>query len=290
MELGSTFARPWGAPPPLAADARRSRERVAAGRSGVRPRAGLAAAYRGWLLRVIEEMGASVSYFVDRAYRGQRGKIAMMSGLAEDASAATELDRVLRRLRRRWEHRFDELAQDLADFFSRDALRRTDEQLMRILRRGGMAVEFRLTPAVREVLAAIVRENVSLIRSIPEQYLGGVEGAVMRSVTAGRDLAGLTRELRHTYGVTRRRAELISLDQNQKATGAITRARYLDLGIERAVWRHSHAGREPRPTHLANDGHEYDVARGWFDPDPRVRAYIRPGELINCRCFSQPVI
>lgn len=227
---------------------------------------------------------------VDAERRIFKGRIVAGPRIAEDASAAVDLDAVIRRLRRTWLRRFDRMADRLADYFATEAMQRTDEQLLRILRRGGMSVRFRLTPRVREQLAAIVRENVGLIRSIPEHYLTQVEGAVMRSVTAGRDEHALVRELRQQYGVTRRRAELISLDQNNKATGAIARARYLDLGIERAIWRHSHAGREPRPTHLANDGREYDVARGWFDPDPRVRKYIRPGELINCRCYSQPVI
>jgi uncharacterized protein with gpF-like domain len=151
-----------------------------------------------------------------------------------------------------------------------------------------MSVEVKFGRETRDALSAIIHENVALIRSIPEQYLTQVEGLVMRSVTAGRDLATLTSDLQQQYGVTRRRAQLISLDQNNKATGDIQRLQYLDMGIERAIWRHSHAGKEPRPSHVANDGNEYDVRQGWYDP--HERKYIKPGELIRCRCFSQPIL
>ena len=39
-----------------------------------------------------------------------------------------------------------------------------------------------------------------------------------------------------------------------------------------------------------NDGKEYDIKTGWFDPDPKVRKHIRPGELIHCRCLVTPVL
>jgi len=51
---------------------------------------------------------------------------------------------------------------------------------------------------------------------------------------------------------------------------------------------HSHAGKEPRPSHLANDGKPYKIAEGWYDPDEKK--YVWPGTLINCRCFSKPVV
>lgn len=273
----------------LAIDATpRPPRRTADGRQiarGIRPSAAVRDAYQARLLRLVDDMGRSVSYWLAARYRRQQDRI---EALAMDAPPATELAEVIRRLRRRWEWRFDRGAEDLAKFFAKAVHQRSDSELRRILKRAGFAVEFSISREVRDALRAIVAENVSLIRSIPEQFLTQVEGSVMRSVLAGRDLRTLTQEIQHHHGVTRRRAELISVDQNNKASGAIQRLQYLDLGIERAIWRHSHAGKEPRPTHVANDGQEYDVARGWWDP--AERRYIRPGELIRCRCFSQPIL
>ena len=292
LRLGDSFSRPWPAPPSQrspATDAalRRTRERAGRTASAVRPPAAVAATYRTRLLRLIAEMDNSVCYWTSARFRqteDQREHLRM----AMDATAADDLQGALRNLRRRWSRRFAALADDLAAYFAKASRDRTDAELKRILKRSGLSVDFKPTRTMREALDAIVAENVSLIRSIPEQYLGRVEGAVMRSVLEGRDLAGLTADIRQIYGVTRRRAELIARDQNNKASAALQRVRYGELGIERATWRHSRAGREPRPSHVANDGNEFDVREGWLDP--AIGKRIWPGTEINCRCVAIPVM
>ena len=161
---------------------------------------------------------------------------------------------------------------------------------MKILRDAGIAIPFRITPEMRDIMDATVAENVALIRSIPQHYHTEVEVMVMQSVKAGRDLSQLSDNLEARYDITRRRAELIARDQNNKATASLNQARQVALGIEEGVWLHSHAGKEPRPTHVANNGKKFDIKKGWFDPDKRVRRHILPGELINCRCTWKAVV
>jgi uncharacterized protein with gpF-like domain len=98
----------------------------------------------------------------------------------------------------------------------------------------------------------------------------------------------LAKELQEHYGVTKRRAAFISLDQNNKASSAFNRVRQLEVGITRAIWMHSHAGKKPRPSHVKNDGKPYDVNRGWFDP--HEQKWIFPGELPRCRCTSRSIV
>ena len=250
----------------------------------VRSNAGIAAAYKRRLLALLDEMSASYEHWLRAQYRAKPPAMAM------DASAARELDRELRRLGTRWQRRIDEAAPRLAAWFARAASTRSEAALRKILRDAGISVKFTITKGMRDVLDATVADNVSLIKSIPSQYATEVQGLVMRSVTAGRDLEQLTRDLRARYDVTERRAVLIARTQNNMATAAMTRVRHVDLGIEEALWLHSHAGREPRPTHLANDRKKYKIAEGWFDPDPKVRRHIWPGELINCRCVPKPIV
>lgn len=102
---------------------------------------------------------------------------------------------------------------------------RSESSPRKILRDGGISVEFRKTAAMRDVIDATVNANVSLIKSIPSQYFDQVEGAVMRSVQTSRDLAGLVQELERFSGITRRRAAFIALDQNNKATSSFNTAR-----------------------------------------------------------------
>jgi hypothetical protein len=322
------FLRPFlGAPAVLALDAGpRPPRRTEDGRpvgAAVRPSAGVRAAYGARLRRLVDEMHVSIVYWLSAAYGREEGRIATLAGdsiapyiggeggsdvshsvvervplpplgtqsdpslMAMD-TPSTEIGIVIRRLRRRWLARFADASQDLARYFAKAVYRRNRDELGRILRQAGMTVELRVGRHVQDVLGAIVHENVSLIRSIPEQYLTQVEGSVMRSVLAGRDQASLVADLQQQHGVVRRRAEFIALHQNNSASNMIQRVQFLDMGIERAIWRHSHAGRVPRPSHVANDGKEYDVRDGWFDP--HEQKYITPGQLPNCRCFSQPIL
>lgn len=248
----------------------------------VRPNVGVAVAYRRRLLHMVDEMHASVVWWVRAAWRRNEPH------MARDEAPMDTLRKALAELVGRWKQNFDEASDGLARYFATAMASRSDAALRRILRDGGFSVRFRMTPAMREVFKATVQANVALIRTIPEQYLAGVEGAVARSVQAGRDLAGLVKHIDKLHQVSRSRAELIARDQNNKATSALTRGRQLDLGIGRAVWMHSRAGVEPRPCHVEMDGVEYDLARGMWDREER--AWVHPGELINCRCVSRPVV
>jgi len=250
----------------------------------VHPNAGLQAWYRRRLLALVDEMHDSYLYWLKAAYA------ANPPAIAQDELPSAALQRALKRLVKRWRKNFATAADELAVYFMTKIEKRSRATLMKILRDGGWTVELNITPALRDVIRASVIENVALIKSIPEQFHTQVEGLVMRSVTAGRDLAPLTKALQKQFGVTRRRAELIARDQNNKATAAITRARYVDLGLTEAIWLHSGGGKQKRPTHVANSGKRFDVVKGWFDPDPKVRRFIHPGELINCRCVCRPVV
>lgn len=249
----------------------------------VHPNAGIEAMYHRKLAALVDEMARSYAYWVKAQYRETPPV------LAQDAAPAKELQRELSLVGKRWQKRIDEMAPRLATWFADSTSRRSTAALKRILKEGGMSVDFKMTAPMLDAYAATLQENVSLIKSIGSQYHTEIEGLVMRSVSAGRDLADLTKELEHRYGVTRRRAALIALDQNNKATSTFVKVRQVNLGLM-ATWLHSHGGKEPRPTHVANSGKVYDPAKGWFDPDPKVRRRIWPGELIKCRCVSRTVV
>lgn len=250
------------------------------------PSAGVQAAYLAKLNKLIEQMDDSVMYWVRTRYKNnQPATIAM-----DDVLPANELKRTIDELVKRWTKAWNDAAPELAKYFSLAALDRNDANLRQILRDANWTVRFKMTKGMRDVLKATIDENVGLIKSIPQQYFKAVRGDVMRSIQAGRDMGTLSKALQKNYGVTKRRAALIARTQNNLATGAMDRARKMELGLTKSKWRHSHAGKEPRPTHLANDGKLYDHVKGWYDPDPKVRRHIYPGELINCRCSSITVV
>lgn len=241
---------------------------------------GVEARYRRRLDALVADMANSVAYWVEAAYKANPPR------MAQDALPSRELQKRIKELSARWLRRFDEMAQAIAEQFVTSSRRATDTAFSASLKAAGWAVEFKMTPAMRDALNATIGENVALIRSIPQQYLLEVEGIVMRGFTQGRDLKQISDALQKRYGVTKRRAALIARDQSNKATATVVKARRLELGITKAIWMHSHAGKEPRQSHVAADGKEFDIAKGCYIDGE----YIQPGELINCRCSSKTVL
>lgn len=245
------------------------------------PNAGVEAEYNRRLAALVRDMSDSVEYWLKLDYRRNESRI-----VAEDASPANELRRTMRDLSKRWLKTFDEGAEKLADWFARKSMGSTDAQLKSILRDAGVSVKFQMTQGMKDAFDAVRNENVQLIKSIGSQYLGDVEGMVQRSVVQGRNLGELSKNLEERYGVTKRRAALIARDQNNKASSAMTQQRQLDLGITQGVWRHSHAGKVPRQSHVDADGETFDINKGMFLDGE----WIMPGTLINCRCTWRPII
>lgn len=251
----------------------------------VRPNVGVEVTYRKRLQRLIDEMNNSIGYWLAACYGSNPPAI------AQDELPAAELLKTFRQLRRRWLKKFNDAAPKIARAFAESSKNHVDNSFQKILEDAGMVVDFKMTSTVRDVFTASVAENVGLIKSIASENLTDVEGILMRSVTVGRDLGTMTQELEKRFDLTRKRASLIARDQNNKATAVITLARQQEAGILKARWLHSSAGKKPRPDHVAFSqgklgGPEYDVSKGALISGE----WIYPGQLINCRCVSRPIL
>lgn len=246
------------------------------------PNAGLRQRYQKQMLAVIRRMAGSVEYWLE----AQRKKDP--PELAEDALPSVEMQRRYKELAARWQKHFDDMAPTVAEIFLKKQFQGTDSAMREALRTAGWTVKFTMTPGVRDAFEASLAENVGLIRSIAHRYLGEVEGIVMRNYASGRDVTQMAKEIRTRFHVAADRAVLIARDQSNKANAVVQRARQKELGITEAIWMHSHAGKEPRRTHVAMNGKRYPVDKGMWDAE--VQAFIYPGELINCRCVGRSVL
>lgn len=249
----------------------------------VQPNSGVEAAYRKRLESEIDAMHRSIEYWITAAYRAEPP-----ATMATDESAASYLNRVMQGLARRWNAKFRDMSDELGRHFATQATERADGALKSILKRGGWTVGFKLTAPMNDALQATIAENVGLIRSIGEHHLQEVQGLVMRSVAAGRDIGTLREQLQARYGITKRRAALCARDQTNKATATTVRVRQESLGIVEAIWRHSGGGRHPRPKHLAADGQRYEVSKGL--PIGDKGEWVLPGQEVSCRCMSISII
>jgi uncharacterized protein with gpF-like domain len=213
--------------------------------------------------------------------------------LAQDASPKSAQQRLLAelsRLQTYWQKHFEQLANKLVRRWAGASYKDNANAWKAQARRAGFTVDMRLTPAQATVLDTAVANNVALIKSIPAQFATDVQGIVSRSFVAGRDLATMADELRKRGGVTVDRAALIARDQSNKLTADMNSARQRELGLQWAVWKHSSAGKEPRPNHVKAGREEwiFDTQIG-IDFGDKF-GHVLPGQAINCRCGSRTLI
>jgi len=152
---------------------------------------------------------------------------------------------------------------------------------------GGLSLNTGIvTPELAEVSKAIIAENVSLIKSIPEEYLNDVTGAVMRSIS-GAGMFDLQPEIQKYSGATERRAKLIALDQTRKTYSLISKVKMESLGVTHFIWLHTGGSQSPRESHVEIDGHIFSFEnliaeqRALGVPE-RDLGYV--GVPVNCRC------
>lgn len=140
----------------------------------------------------------------------------------------------------------------------------------------------------REFLSASIAQNVSLIKSIPEEYFTKVQGAVLRSITDGKGLEDLVPFFADQEGVEERRAKNIAIDQTHKAYNGLNRERMKSVGVREFEWIHSGGGIHPRVMHQDMNGKIYRFDRLPIIEENGERGI--PGQAINCRCTMVPVV
>ncbi len=244
------------------------------------PNAGIEAAYRKKLQALIAEMCGSFEYWIEAQYRKDAPLI------AEDALPIDAMNKRIKELSERWKKKFNDMAKKIATDFAIKSANATNSAMLSALRDAGWMVKMPDTSAYKDVMKANIQWNVSLIKSIPEKYFGQIEAIVSNGFTRGHDLAYITEQIHDKTGATMDRAALIARDQNKKISETVQTARRKQLGITQAIWKHSHAGKYPRQSHLKADGKIYNIDEGCLIDGE----YIYPGEEINCKCMSKAIL
>lgn len=137
---------------------------------------------------------------------------------------------------------------------------------------------------------AIIKENLSLIKSIPEEFFKKLTFAMSQAIQNGQSLTQFKKELMKIKGMTERRASLIARDQSNKAYNAISRRKLQACGVTQFEWIHTGISKVPRPYHKNVLNHNiFDLSKPpVIDTTTGEHGY--PGQLINCRCMMRPVV
>jgi SPP1 gp7 family putative phage head morphogenesis protein len=125
-----------------------------------------------------------------------------------------------------------------------------------------------------------VAENVTLIRSIPDEVAIGVGKLVTQAFSAGTSHPELARHIEERFQIGERRARLIARDQIGKLCGQVNASRQRELGVTSFTWR-TVGDERVRPEHEDRDGETF---RYDDPPDDGL-----PGEPVCCRCSAEPV-
>ena len=167
----------------------------------VRPNAGGRSAYAKKLRALIDAMSKDMADAVMSVYRKDEPLIAQDAKLP-----AKKLSDVMAGVRKRWEKRFDEDSDQISTWIAKTVKSSVTRQKRSAVKDSklpsAIAVNFDKGRVSQDVFEAIVAQNAALIKSIADKYLSDVEGLVMRSVTAGRDIKGHSQEHQQRYNLT----------------------------------------------------------------------------------------
>ncbi|CAH9013195.1 head morphogenesis domain protein [Vibrio phage 455E52-1] len=196
-------------------------------------------------------------------------------------------------LRQRWSSAvFNRFAERLASKFVQSVNVQNQQQFQNQYKSFGINI-YAGSQAVSDYLDATVKDNVRLIKSIPDQYLTQVESIVLGNMRAGMRPSAINKQLQDQFGVTERRARVISRDQVSKASNGLAKKRMESSGFKYFQWIDSKDSRvRSRHKHIANKVTKYGKGIYSFSDLPigEQGVPVTPGQPIQCRCVMRPVL
>lgn len=243
------------------------------------PNAGYSAKYRREIRRLIKAMREDTI----RELRMCADDIAM------DSKEKVTLTTIMAKLRKRWYSIFEKRARQMSKWLAETVQKRTRKDIMNQLTKLGMAYQPHFTATQDAIIAGFVKDSTELIKTIPQDFLRGVQEEMRDMVEKGDAHAikeMLVDEFDHPFVKTveqaERRAELIANDQTHKVTQEFAMDNAKAYGATKAEWIHIPGEKSSRLTHIEMDGKEFDIEVGLFDSD--VGEFVKPAQLPYCRC------
>ncbi len=147
-------------------------------------------------------------------------------------------------------------------------------------------------------IGVFVKDNVSLVKRIPEDLHDDLSELIEEGVDGGWLLGDLASEIEDRFDISERHARLIANDQVQSLYADVNHDRQREMGVEKFIWRTANDervrgdpdGKYPKavPSHFDLDGQTFS-----YDDPPQPEgadAPILPGDDCNCRCYAEPIL
>lgn len=248
-----------------------------------------------WYVRELRKLSRDMTDECRETIKGIYAK--GYEGISFDESLSSQVRIALNQLMQKYGDKFSDKAKNLAESLVRRTNRYSNGQINQALKDmlGAKAANFAISGSVvsaekKEIFKALVFENVSLIRSIPNEYFKQITGAVARSIENGDGVRWLASELKKFGHSTERRVQLIAQDQTRKAYNSINLRNFQEAGIRKFKWLHSGGSAQPREYHKnVLNGNIYDMDNPPVI-DQRTGERGFPGQLPYCRCVMCAVL
>lgn len=135
-------------------------------------------------------------------------------------------------------------------------------------------------PQVKKALEEFIRENIRLVDNLLLHHRTSLANALARSVSESWTLEQLSAEVEDITKSSKRRAELIAVDQLQKLRSSLSSILAQHMGAKQFIWWTSE-DKYVRPWHASRHGKTYS-----YSSPPKGHL---PGDEIACRCHDEPV-
>jgi len=144
-------------------------------------------------------------------------------------------------------------------------------------------------------------KNVSLIKSIPQEFIKDIEVIVQNGISEGlstRAIENGIKDINSVFGKLSNRIKLISKNEVSSINSSLAKARATSVGVRKGIWRNARDSRvrgnpsgkyaNANQDHWSIEGEIFDLDKGV--KDPRSGDMIFPGSKINCRCITEFII
>ncbi|MCP4967382.1 MAG: hypothetical protein GY926_19390 [bacterium] len=171
-----------------------------------------------------------------------------------------------------------------------DQITRTHALRMAVMNRSGFTRQMKALgvdaigedPDLGRTIELFAQTNARLITNMAEDHIRRVETITIEGLRSGKTAKQMGAEISKAAKIPKRRAALIARDQVASLNGTLSQNRMQAAGVEKFIWRTSQDERV-RPEHAALEGHEFPTSTG-------APGEGFPGQPINCRCTSEPVL
>lgn len=155
----------------------------------------------------------------------------------------------------------------------------------------------RTEPWFDSLIENFVRDNVSLIKTVPERYFDKIERIIRDGISGGRSKTQIAKQIRAAAKPFDKNAAFIARDQVSKLNGKLTRLRQKEVGVQKYRWRTQRDARvRPASGNVKSRGGNHRRLEGkifdWDNPplvDRKSGRRAHPGEDFNCRCWAEPI-